>query len=82
MCDCFFFFFLHAFYAFFFNNTWQISIGLNIMIVDPRISKWCFELAVLCGFGSVMCQYVIGQEFFLSTNVPSRLVHTQNFILW
>ena len=66
----------------FFQQNLAKSVGLRIMIVDPRSSKWRFELAVLCGFGSVMCQYVIGQEFFLSTNVPSRLVHTHNFILW
>ena len=50
------------------------------MIVDPRSSKWCFELAILYGFDSVMCQHVIGQEFFLSINVPSRLIHTHTIL--
>ena len=33
-------------------------------------------------FGIMMCQLVIGQEFSLSTNAPSRLVHTHNFEMW
>ena len=28
------------------------------------------------------CQLVIGQEFSLSTNAPSRIVHTHNFGVW
>ena len=28
------------------------------------------------------CQLVIGREFSLSTNAPSRLVHTHSFGVW
>ena len=30
----------------------------------------------------MMCQVVIGREFFLSTNATSRLVHTYSFGVW
>ena len=30
----------------------------------------------------MMCQLVIGQEFSLSTNAPSRLVHAYTFGVW
>ena len=36
-------------------------------------------MAVFCGLGSVTCQLVIGREFSLSINAPSRLVHAHSF---
>ena len=30
----------------------------------------------------MMCQLMIGREFSLSTNAPSRLIHAHNFELW
>ena len=39
-------------------------------------------MAVFCGLGNVMCQLVIGQEFSLSTNAPSRLVHAHSLGVW
>ena len=33
-------------------------------------------------FGNVTCQLVIGREFSLSTNAPSRLVHTHGLGVW
>ena len=34
------------------------------------------------GLDNVTCQLVIGREFFLSTNAPSRLVHAHSLRVW
>ena len=39
-------------------------------------------MAVFYGLDNVTCQLVIGREFFLSTNAPSRLVHAHSLGVW
>ena len=39
-------------------------------------------MVVFCGLGNVTCQLVIGWEFSLSTNTPSRLVYAHSFGVW
>ena len=39
-------------------------------------------MVVFCGLGNVTCPLVIGREFSLSTNAPSRLVHAHSLRVW
>ena len=65
----------------YFNDTRQISVGFWVVITKPSSSTWRFVIGWIL-WTSMMCQLVIGREFSLSTNAPSRLVHAHNLGVW
>ena len=60
----------------FLHDTWQISVGFWVVIAKSSSNTWRFVIGVFCGLGSMMCQLVIGREFFPLYNIYQR----NNFI--